>query len=364
MPYIARTEEEIFSELQAWSESPESKIEGTFTNDVLATNSIEFYKLELELEELYRQAYGDTAKDEYLVMRAKEHGVIRREATKAQCELTVTGKGTVVAGAIFATEAGIRFSATETKEIDGTDTVSVEAVIAGSGGNVAADTIKRMPLNIRGINSVTNLEPAIDGYDREDDEILRDRYLLKVRRPGTTGNPADYIHFCLSIEGVGGATILRNPYGRGTVGICIVDSNLNPASEELIERVSEYISTVRPIGAQIFIDSATPITIDISADIVGNLNIETFKTSVNEYFRKLILAYEPDYRDISKYEDALDITAAVVTRGKIGKLFIESGATEYDYDSIRLCGNFNDIPLKATQMPLLGTVAFRQTIIA
>ena len=363
MPYVAREQSEILSELQAWSESPESKVEGTFTNDVFAANAIEFFKMELELAELYRQSFGDTATDEYLVMRAKEHGIIRREATKSQCELTVTGKGTIVEGAIFATEAGIRFSAIETKESDGTDTVSVEAVVAGSSGNVSANTIKRMPLNIRGINSVTNLEPAIDGYDAEDDETLRDRYLLKVRRPGTTGNPSNYIHFCLSIEGVGGVTVLRNPYGIGTVGLWLVDSDLNPASEELIERVSEYIATVRPIGAQVFVDSATPITIDMAADIVGNIDVDAFKTSVNEYFRKLILNYEPDYTQLEKYEDALDITAGIVTRGKIGKLFIESGATEYDYDSIRLCGEFKDIELTATQMPVLGTVTFRQTVV-
>ena len=363
MPYVAETQEEVLSELQNYSQSPESRVEGTFEYDCFASNAIEFQKFSVELAECYRQAFGDTATGEYLEMRAAEHGVIRRQATKAKGTVTVEGNGTVREGALFSTAANIRFVATETVEIAGSGEVPIEAQVAGLSGNVAADTIIRIPLSIGGIHAVTNAEPTTDGYDAEDDDTFKERYLLKVRRPSTTGNPADYIHFCLSVEGVGAATILRNPYGRGTVGIWIVDSNMNTADETLLQRVSEYIATVRPIGALVYIDSAQPMVIDIAADIVGTIDIDSFKISVTKYFRSLLLGYEPDYAKVDRYEDALDTTAGVVTRGKIGELILRNGATNYDYDSIRLAGNFADVPLKATQMPLIGTVTFRQTII-
>ena len=363
MPYTTRTYDGIFTELKALYEGNESLIEGGFVTDVFSSNSIEFYKTELELAELYKQAFGDTATGEYLEMRAAEHGVTRRQATKSKGTVTVEGRGVVREGALFSTSANIRFIALETVEVDGVADVKVEAQIAGSIGNVAAGTITKIPLSISGIHSVTNAEPLTDGYDAEDDATFKERYLLKVRRPSTTGNPADYIHFCLSVEGVGAAAILRNPYGAGTVGIWLVDSNMNPADESLLQRVSEYIATVRPIGALVYIDSAQPITIDIAADIVGNIDIDRFKSSVTSYFRSLLLGYEPDYATVDRYEDVLDTTAGVVTRGKIGELILKSGADNYDYDSIRLAGNFADVPLKATQMPLLGTVTFRQTVV-
>lgn len=362
MPYIAETQEEILAELQEQSQSPESHVEGTFEYDCFSSNAIEFQKFSVELAECYKQSFGDTATDEYLEMRAAEHGVIRRQATKAKGTVTVTGNGTVREGALFSTSANVRFVATETVEISGTGEVEVEAQTAGLSGNVAAGTIVKIPLSIAGIHSVTNAEPTLDGYDEEDDDTFRDRYLLKVRRPSTTGNPADYIHFCLAIEGVGAVTVLRNPYGRGTVGLWIVDSEMQPANEELLQRVSEEVAVFRPIGAQVYVDSAQPTTIDIAADIVGTIDIDTFKTSVIQYFQKLLLGYEPDYTTIDRYEDSLDAIAGTITRGKIGELILKAGASDYDYDAIRINGNFADVPLTAVQMPLLGTVTIRQTI--
>ena len=362
MPYIAETQEEILAELQTQSQTAESKVEGTFSYDCFSTNAIEFQKFSLELAECYKESFGDTATGEYLEMRAAEHGIIRRTATKSKGTVTVSGKGTVREGSLFATQANVRFTATETVEVDGTAKVSVEAQVAGNAGNVAAGTINRIPLSIAGIYSVINAEETQGGYDAESDDDFRERYLLKVRRPSTTGNPADYIHYCLTLEGVGAVTVLRNPFGLCTVGLWIVDSNLEPADEELLQRVSEAVATFRPIGAQVYVNSAQPVTIDITADIIGTLDIETFKTTVIKYFQSLLLNYEPDYTTVDVYEDAINAPASYITRAKIGEALLKSGASDYDYDSIRLNGNFSDITLTAVQMPLLGTVTVRQTI--
>ena len=42
--YVARTQEEILSEMLGESTLPSSKIEGTFEYDVLASNAVEFAK--------------------------------------------------------------------------------------------------------------------------------------------------------------------------------------------------------------------------------------------------------------------------------------------------------------------------------
>ena len=157
--YVSRTQESILKELQNWSMLDESKVTGTFSYDVFATNAIEFQKAELELEELYQAAFGDTSWGEYLEMRAAEHGVTRRQATKATGEVTVTGNGIVRAGAIFATATNVRFIAVSDTAISSSGVIEVEAVNAGASGNVAAGMINRIPLNIVGIQSVT--KPAV-----------------------------------------------------------------------------------------------------------------------------------------------------------------------------------------------------------
>ena len=52
--YVARDQNEILQELQRQSGIEASKIEGTFENDVLASNSFEFAKSEVEIEQIRR----------------------------------------------------------------------------------------------------------------------------------------------------------------------------------------------------------------------------------------------------------------------------------------------------------------------
>ena len=76
--YKAREQKEILQELQEWSESPLATFEGTFEYDVLASNSFEFAKMEVELEKMYEAAFADTSYGDYLTMIAGGAGVIRQ----------------------------------------------------------------------------------------------------------------------------------------------------------------------------------------------------------------------------------------------------------------------------------------------
>ena len=67
--YSAREQEDILAELQEVSETPASKIEGTFEHDMFASNSIEFAKVEVELEQAYKAAFAESSWGEYLTMR-------------------------------------------------------------------------------------------------------------------------------------------------------------------------------------------------------------------------------------------------------------------------------------------------------
>ena len=89
--YEAREQEDILAELQEASATPASKIEGTFENDMLASNSIEFAKMEVELEQAYKAAFAETSWGDYLTMIAAQFGVDRKRAGKAKGTVTVTG---------------------------------------------------------------------------------------------------------------------------------------------------------------------------------------------------------------------------------------------------------------------------------
>lgn len=282
--YEAREQEEILAELQEASTTPASKIEGTFENDMLASNSIEFAKLEVELEQAYKAAFAETSWGDYLTMIAAEFGVDRKLAVPAIGAVTLTGTGDVALGSRFSTAAGTIFETTEAASIQKVGKVAVQAVNAGTAGNVAAGTIVNIPISIPGITAVTNEEPTHDGYDEESDEELLKRYYIIVRRPATSGNCNHYYNWTMSVEGVGDCRVIPLWNGNGTVKVIIIDSNHGIASSDLIKKVQAHIEENHPIGATVTIESPSPLQIDITADIKGTFDAEAFKTSLSDYF--------------------------------------------------------------------------------
>ena len=352
MEFVARTSEEILDEIYSWSASQESQVEGTFTYDVFATNAIEFMKVELELAEAYNASFAQTAWGDYLTMRAAEHGVIRRAANKAIGTLEVTGTGTIPAGSIFATEGGTRFIATQTTTIAGGGTIEIEAVTAGDAGNVEPNTIIKIPLSIPGITAVTNPGETYDGYDAEDDETLRARLLDKVRHPATSGNPAEYVQWAMSIVGVGAARCLRTPNGPGTVKVVIADSNFEAANSELLERVKTYIDELRPVGilnGDVEVISARPVVIDIAADIANSVNAETFRTGLQDYFTALIKT------NLNNYQQSE--TGGTVSAAEVAAIIMREGAADnFNLTTLRLNGQLADIVLDVEELPTIGEI--------
>lgn len=158
--YVARDQNEILQELQRQSGIEASKIEGTFENDVLASNSFEFSKSEVEIEQLYKAAFADTSWGEYLTLRAAEFGIDRKPAVRAIGALTITGtKGIIVPqGSVFSTDNNVYFTTDAACTIadNGTVDVKITAQIAGTSGNVGANTIDKIPMSIPGVSKVIN----------------------------------------------------------------------------------------------------------------------------------------------------------------------------------------------------------------
>lgn len=342
--YEARSYEEILREMQEKWGSPAAKVEGTFEWDALSASAFEFAKVEVELEEAYNAAFADTSWGEYLTMRAKEYGVIRKNATYAKATLTVTGTGTIAAGSIFATVAGLRFAADEEVVIEDTGTIEVTAVNAGSDYNVAANAITEIPMSIPGITAVTNEDAAHDGYNEESDEELLTRYLLKVRMPATSGNRLHYIEWALSVEGVGSVKVIPLWAGNGTVKVVIVDSNLHAASDELVQNVTDYLLEVQPIGADVTVVSAVETPINIHAKIYGAIDETAFANAANIYLQELC-------------RQVFDVAKTQVTLNIIGSLLLSAGKAN-DYADLTLNGAASNLILTEEQMPSLGQVTF------
>lgn len=333
---------EILKELQRQCTSPFSKFEGTFEYDVFASNAIEFMKTYVELGELYKVAFGDTAYGEFLTRKASDSGVVRKEATKAIGYITVKGNGELPKGSQFATQTGVLFETLDTVTVDKMTTVKVEAVTPGTIGNVTAQAISVIPMSIPGILSVSNAEPMQDGFEAETDEELRTRYLNHVRNPGTSGNVNHYYEWAMSVAGVGGAKVIPTWNGAGTVKVIIVDTEYKAASTEIVTKVQAYIDTVRPMGAVVTVKTVEPTTINISIHPEGTFNLDVFKELVKAYFITL-------EQQVIKGNQTVKLSVA-----KIGSLALDAGAI--DYTGLLVNGRSESLTLGVDQLAVLGEV--------
>lgn len=191
-----------------------------------------------------------------------------KAATEAEGYLLLTGaSGSVVpAGTQFEyTENGNLYSSTD--EVDfGTATtglVAVTSVIAGQDQNLlegAELTVQSPPAGIDSIATVTDGNLS-NGRNEETNEEASARILTQIRTPLAGGKVSDYQQFALDADtSVVSASIIRYPFGFGTVGIVItagtsdIDTALDAGdpivlipSDALIATVQEYIEEQCPV---------------------------------------------------------------------------------------------------------------------
>ena len=130
--------------------------------------------------------------------------------------------------------------------------------------------------------------------------------------------------------------------GNGTVKVYIVDDNKDAASAELMQRVYDYIETVRPIGATVTIDTPSYMDINVSVRVKVNAN------------------YDEDYESvledaINAYLEASGFDREYVSIAQIGKVMLNSGAI-YDYETLQLNGGIQNVPIPSGYLPRLGTL--------
>lgn len=318
-------------------------ISGTFVGDNLSATAVEFEKSYAEMNLIIEAAFAQTSWGEYLTMRAAEFGVNRKLATPATGKVKVKGNGIVNIGALFATQKNIQFRCTKTVKIVDEGEVEVEAVVPGVEGNILSGSIKKIPVTIAGITTVTNEETFTGGYDEEDDESLRNRLNFRVNNPITSGNENQYKEWALSVAGVGNCavkTAVKGDMKKGEVKVIIVNDENQPADKELVENVQTYIDSVRPVvGATVTV--TTPKYVDIT--ITGNVVVET--------------EHELDYTDvvtsaIKDYFKKSGFQMGSLSVAKLGKLMFDTGAIS-DYDTVTINGASKTLALDIEQIPRL-----------
>lgn len=318
--------------------------------------------------EILRRGFASTAastdpayRSDELTLRAAEHGVIRRAAVSAEGMVTFTGTAgrSIPAGTVVATPAdditgqsSIEYITTANATIPagGTVTAPISAIVAGEAGNVTAGVIEILSTPITGVTAVTNAAAITGGTDTESDVSLLDRYYLRVRNPGTSGNKADYLRWALEIAGVGAAKVFPLWSGPGTVKVVIVNSDRLPAPSSLVNEVQVYIDPAAghgegqaPIGATVTVTSAVGKTVNIAATIT--LAAGYTLQNIQDAF---VLRLE-------SWRAGAAFAVTYVSQAVIGAMLLGTEGV-LDYTNLKLNGGTGNISLQPEEVPLIGTV--------
>ena len=269
---------------------------------------------------------------EFLDNHAKQRAITRRAATVATGEITITGSANTVipVGSLFSTaaindEPSVEYKTLVAVTIPATGTVKaqIQCSQAGIVGNTAANTIIFGPSKITGISSVTNEAEITGGTDMEDDDALIARILEYDQNQGNNfvGSYSDYKRWATSVDGVGGATPIPPKDDSGLITIIVTDSNGMPATEQLCEKVYNYImspddpeSRLAPINAKISVVAPSSMTIAIKAtvELAEGATIESAKLSfISKLTAYLHVAMEEKEIKYTKIYSALSASEGI-----------------------------------------------------
>lgn len=328
------------------------KSTGTLVWELIQAQSIESESLRVILEDGLNQRFAQTADFENLKKITKERGIDWKLATNATGNVLVKGNpfAEVFIGDMFS-NLKVNYVSRENVKLDenGMGIVRVSCEIAGSVGNTEENTIIYFPKSLNGINSVTNEKTFTNGYNAETKEELLERYYKYMRTPSTSGNIYNYEQWAQSVIGVGQVKVKPLWNGAGTVKVVILNSNNEPADQDLINKVAEKINVEKPIGATVTTNTVTefPINVEAKVTLQPNYTIE----SVNQLISKRFDEY---FKDGSFDEGK-------VYYAKIGNIIFETeGIKNIDYSTLILNNEKSDIILiddnEQTQLASVGNL--------
>lgn len=146
--------------------------------------------------------------------------------------------------------------------------IAVEAVLAGTSGNVGVAAITNLDTPNDGVSGVTNFAAMASGTDVESDDDLRDRILAEFEPQGA-GTITDFKKWSLEVAGVGEVFVNPVTPAPGEVTVIVMDPDGNPVAGAIVTAVDDHLNNERvPIGYVANVSTPTATTINVTAATV------------------------------------------------------------------------------------------------
>ncbi len=318
--------------------------EGSYAYDQAAPIAFEIWRVFMTLDELIEAFYVNEDSGPYLDAHAALFAMVRRAGTKAAGKVRLFGRDGVEipAGTAFYA-GGLEFQLAADAVIrDGSAAGYLQAGAVGQKYNVPAGSINQILRNIPGLERFECGETA-GGTDPEGDAPLYERLDEKRKRPPTSGNPAHYREWALSVDGVGAVRVTPLWKGPGTVLVLIAGYDRRPVDHVVVDACKAYIESQRPVGADVTVASAKAVEVDVSAQVV--LSPTASPAAVEAAFTAKLDAYLTGLA----FEEF-----TVFVRG-VGALLLSCDGV-VDYSGLTVNGVWGHLELASDEVPVTGEV--------
>lgn len=319
--------------------------EGSYAYDQAAPIAWEIWRQLMTLDELIDAFYVGPESGKYLDDHARLFAMARREGTRAEAELKLTGRSgvTVPAETAFFTEAGLEFRLASDAVIwNGSAVGRLKAAQVGSRYNVAAGSVTQILRTIPGLEKFES-SPAEGGTDPETDAALFERIDEHRKRPPTSGNVVHYREWALSVDGVGAVRVTPLWNGPGTVKVLIAGYDRRPVDDAVVAACAEYIESQRPVGADVTVASAQAVPVDIAINVV--LSPGASLDGVQEAF----------VSKLDTYLSAIAFEENIVYTRRVGALLLGVDGV-VDYSMVTLNDVHGNLILDGDSVPIPGEV--------
>lgn len=307
-----------------------------------------------------RQAFPDTAEDEYLLQWAGIWAVEQKPATFAEFSCAVIGSTGVVIpqDRPYKSLDGVEYYVKEEVTLTGSnDFITLIAVLSGSSSAVEVGDIINIVSPIANLDTGAEVDEIIeDPVDLEDTEAMRARLLDVIRNPPSGGSVNDYIQWALSISGITRAWIGPQALGPGTVLVYVVSDDLDPITPTggKITEVADYIETVRPVTATVTV--VAPVLLELDITIAIDPNDTDTQEAIELEIRDLI---ERDSAVADTYKSPGVLNTGAILLSRLNEA-ISIALGESDHEIVEINGNSPANVVPATgELIVLGTITWQ-----
>ncbi len=297
----------------------------------------------------------DTCVGEFLDHKAAEHNVKRNPSLPCVRQGIFDGGKLAENMRFFADDCYFKLKHNESGEL-----VLVSETPGEEPNGIPTGTVLVPVSTIPELKSARLGNIITPGTDAESDENLRRRIYEKIAGPAENGNAQHYKSWCESVEGVGLARIEGLWNGANTVRAIIVGTDGLGASEEIVQKVQQYVDPgstglgegVANIGAKFTALSAKPTNIDISFNV--QITEQSVLSEIKEKVKYALTEYLKNVSLESRGNENMVIRTSAVSNVIYGIAGI------VDYSDLTVNGSTANVIISFTNTPKLGGLNIEQ----